>query len=376
MRSIVLRFGEASDSASLADVSSGIRRQHGEPDVVLAFVPSADEWVDDLARAWPESVRFGCETVTQFADDRLVNTGTAQLFWFSDSGSRVDIEVVEASSLNPPETAEIERAARFLSTGDAAFLVTDGLRFPFHRLLDELQGRVEDMPVAGGLASQSLPIRADGARVFFGEKIYPSACLVARWIGVVAWIEIVRGWNPASPVYTVTRADGNTLFEIDGVPATEWFRSFFTVDGELAPLPESAHRFPVIIEGPARHRKGLYRSMRLFDDPPGAVTFWADFRDGDEIRLGMGNDSSLVATATRLVARHQAEAAVLFSCVGREQVLGPRAAEEVEAIHGALHDLPLSGFFTFGEIGPTSEGRLAFYNQTAILVLLHESIND
>ncbi|PYQ56257.1 MAG: hypothetical protein DMF53_26030, partial [Acidobacteria bacterium] len=72
-------------------------------------------------------------------------------------------------------------------------------------------------------------------------------------------------------------------------------------------------------------RQGLYRSMRLFDDPPGTVAFLGDIETGDHVRLGMGNDRSLVRTAARLTAGTDPEAAILFSCMGREAVLGDRA---------------------------------------------------
>ena len=104
-------------------------------------------------------------------------------------------------------------------------------------------------------------------------------------------VEVVRGWSPASPVYTVTRAEGSVAYEIDGEPATDWYRRFFAVDGELAPLPEAANRFPLIVEGPGPERQGLYRSMRSFDEPPGAVTFWGGLETGDRVRLGIGNDA-------------------------------------------------------------------------------------
>jgi small ligand-binding sensory domain FIST len=93
---------------------------------------------------------------------------------------------------------------------------------------------------------------------------------------------------------------------------------------------------------------------------------------GDRVRLGMGNDRSLVHTASQLIAGQLPEAAILYSCVGREVVLGGMAPDEVANIHRALGGVALSGFFTFGEIGPTPHGGLAFYNQTAILVLLSE----
>jgi small ligand-binding sensory domain FIST len=86
----------------------------------------------------------------------------------------------------------------------------------------------------------------------------------------------------------------------------------------------------------------------------------------------MGNDVSLVRTAAGLPAGQAPEAAILYSCIGREAVLGGMAVDELAAIHGALGGAALSGFFTYGEIGPSASGGLAFYNQTAVLVLLQE----
>jgi hypothetical protein len=227
--------------------------------------------------------------------------------------------------------------------------------------------------VAGGLASYQEPLTRAGARVFVGDRLLPSAALVVTLHGFNMQVEVVRGWSPASPVYTVTRAGASgVVHEIDGEPAAAWYRRFFTLDGELAPMPAAANRFPLIVEGPRPDRQGLYRSMRLFDDPPGTVTFLGDVETGDHVRLGMGNDRSLVRTAARLTAGTEPEAAILFSCMGREAVLGDRAGDEGAAVRDALGGVPLSGFFTCGEIGPTPRGNLAFYNLTAILVLLRE----
>jgi small ligand-binding sensory domain FIST len=112
--------------------------------------------------------------------------------------------------------------------------------------------------------------------------------------------------------------------------------------------------------------------MRRFDDPPGTVTFLGDVETGDHVRLGMGNDLSLLRTASELSAGPEPEAAILYSCMGREAVLGNRSGDEAAAIREALGGVPFSGFFTCGEIGPTPRGNLAFYNLTAILVLLRE----
>ncbi len=348
------------------------------PDVALAFLPGdgrSQRMLRELAITWPDSVRFGCESVTQFADASLASHGSLHLFWFERPGHRVEVEVIQASPDGGLRNDEVERLAETIRGADAVLLLVDGLHFPAQQLLAELRARgvAAGVPIAGGLASMASPgAEASGARVFVDRQLYGAACAVSCWYGVRADVEIVRGWSPASPSYTVTRAEGNVLYEIDGEPATEWYRRFFTVSGTLAPLPDAAHQFPLILEGPDLGRQGLYRSMRQFDQPSGAVTFWGDLEVGDEIRLGMGNGASLVETAGDLASGRHGEAAVLYSCVGREIVLGHRAEAEVEAIHEALAGVPLSGFFTFGEIGPSARGPLAFYNHTAVLVLLSE----
>ena len=351
------------------------------PDLVLGFLPPEDGLSGTLARlaeAWPASLRFGCEAVTQFADRDTTTHGSLQLFWFDDPNHQAAVEVITGTHEEPPLPEIVEDLARRLSEADGALLIVDGLRFPTERFLSDLRGRLpEKTPlVAGGLASQELPVTGIGARVFFQERIYAAACLIVALHGVEMRVEVVRGWSPASPVYTVTRAEGNVVHEIEGEPAVEWYRRFFTIGGtvgeEMAPMPDTAWRFPLVVEGPSPDRQGLYRSMRAFDDPPGAVTYWGNVHTGDRVRLGMGNDLSLVHTASQLTAGRVPEAAILYSCIGRELVLGCRAPDEVASIHRALGGAALSGFFTFGEIGPTPHGGLAFYNQTAILVLLSE----
>lgn len=348
------------------------------PDVALAFLPPDEELRDTLgamSAAWPDTLRFGCEAVTQFADDEMTTRGAIQLFWFDDPRHhRASIEVIPGTFGEPPPARRVEAVARRIAGSDGALLLVDGLRFPVERFLSELRRSLATMPplIAGGLASQREPVTQAGARVFAGDRVLPSACLVVTLHGVAMQVEVVRGWSPASPVYTVTRAEGSVVHEIDGEPATEWYRRFFEVGGRLAPMPASANRYPLIIEGPNPERQGLYRSMRFFDEPPGAVTYWGEVETGDRVRLGMGNGHSLVLTASELTAGPAPDAAILYSCVGREAVLDDMASQEAATIHQALGGISLSGFFSFGEIGPTARGNLAYYNHTAILVLLRE----
>jgi hypothetical protein len=348
------------------------------PDFVCAFLPPGEHLqatLDAMAEAWPASLRFGCEAVTQFVGDAMTSTGGLHMFWLDDPRHRVEVHALSGTPDRPPAAHEVTEVLDALDGADGVFVLSDGLRFPHLELLAAIRARFgEGGPlVVGGLASQREPIESAGARVFLDRQVLADGCLVLVLRGIEMVVEVVRGWDPASPIYTVTEAEGNVLRAIDGEPATDWFRRFFAVDGALAPMPESAHRFPLIIQGPDLERAYVYRSMKGFDDPPGAVTFWGDLKVGDRVRLGIGNDTSLLRTAARLPPGEPPEAALLYSCVGREAVLGELADREVATISRALGRTALSGFFTFGEIGPAASGHgPAFYNQTAILALLRE----
>jgi len=387
MRSGVIHLtsGAPSAAALAADGRRCLAEGAERPDVVCAFLPpgpTLQATIDAMAEAWPDSIRLGCEAVTQFADGEMTGTGSLQLLSFEHPEHSVEVTVIRGSMETPPADEDVERVAEILEADVSVFVLADGLRFPAEdflwRLGKRLEARAAARPpsstgqVVGGLASQREPISSLGARVFLDREIYEYACLVIALPGVDMEVEIVRGWDPASPIYTVTAAEGNALREIDGEPAADWFRRFFTVEGELAPLPESAYRFPLVLDGPGAERRGIYRSMKTFDDPPGTVTFWGELKVGDHIRLCMGNDRSLLRTAARLPQSAPAEAAFLYSCVGREAVLGELASREVGTIHEALGGASLAGFFTFGEIGPSGGIGPAFYNHTAVLALLRE----
>jgi hypothetical protein len=67
----------------------------------------------------------------------------------------------------------------------------------------------------------------------------------------------------------------------------------------------------------------------------------------------------------------KSDAIVLFSCKARHMALGPMVEDEISAVH-KLWEVPMVGFFTYGEIGPVPQGRCDFHNHTLVPVLINE----
>jgi hypothetical protein len=61
---------------------------------------------------------------------------------------------------------------------------------------------------------------------------------------------------------------------------------------------------------------------------------------------------------------------LLFDCVARRSVLSEdRIREEVQRINSVRGDLPVGGFYTYGEIART-RGAGGFHNQTLVALAL------
>ena len=350
--------------------------QNREPDLILSYLPAdggAADTMAAMAEVWPTSRRAGFESPRQFADAEITTSGCLQCFWFEEPGHKVRLEVLEADREQPLEDSAVEAFCRSFSGADAVLFFADGLRFPVAPLVAELRRRRASLPprMAGMLAACHELGDGAAARVFLDTRVYPSACLALGFEGFTMDFEIVSDFAAASPIYNVTRAQGETVYEIDGVTAVDWYRRFFSVGSRLVPMPRSALGFSLMIEGPDPSRHRLCRTIRTFDEPAGAVRYWGDVREGEHVRLGLIQDFSLVRAASRLASEAASQAAFLGAFMGREAMLGERAEAELAELCAAIRDVPLAGAFTFGEIGGGADA-LAVHNQTVLLALLRE----
>lgn len=185
------------------------------------------------------------------------------------------------------------------------------------------------------------------------------------------------GWMPFGPVRRITRARDNVLHELDGEPALAIYRRYL---GEWArELPGSGLLFPISLLEDGQGETGLTRTLLGIDEASGSLILAGDVTEHCCVRLMHADTGGLVEGA-RIAARsalgewESADLALLFSCLGRKLVMGGRVDEEVEAVTDLLKGSPLvSGFYSYGEIGPHSRfSDSKLHNQTMTVTLLRE----
>jgi hypothetical protein len=185
------------------------------------------------------------------------------------------------------------------------------------------------------------------------------------------------GWDAFGPTRQVTRAQGNILFELDGKPALELYKSYL---GERAAgLPATALLFPLSLRDPEGRNEDIVRTVLAVDEASQSLTFAGDIPEGHLVQLMRANFDRLVdgagAAAVGLGDRGLSPTlAVAVSCVGRRLVLGERVEEEVEA---TLDALPTGtqqvGFYSYGELSPQATGACSLHNQTMTLTVIQEA---
>ena len=241
---------------------------------------------------------------------------------------------------------------------------------------DEL-GRVlgPDVPVWGGGAVPDLPISTPwvGGVQFFGDEILTDSMPVLLLSGPLkVSMGVDHGWQGVGREAVVTRAKGDRVYEIDDEPVVDFYRHYL---GNTE--PGIANPLAVYDDDSQRY---FLRAPMAYDEEEGAATFLGSVPEGATVHISMastdqildGSDASLNEALRGYPESFQPEGALIASCAVRNFLLGTRTADELHRIRAGLGmDVPVAGFYAFGEISPLGENSSPkFHNETCVTVLL------
>ncbi|HET6201750.1 MAG TPA: FIST N-terminal domain-containing protein [Planctomycetota bacterium] len=355
----------------------------GAETLVLLFGASeladAPEPIRELRRALPRSRLVGCSTSGEICGAK-VGDGGISLAVVRFEGTPLAVAGAEVTSAGDSFDAGA-RIARELERPDlrAVFLLSDGLRVNGSELVRGVNSVLkESVVVTGGLAGDGDRFR----RTWVLEEGNPRDGFVCGAGFYGDRIEVGHGskggWDRFGPERVVSRSKGNVLFELDGKPALDLYKTYL---GERAAgLPATALLFPLALRAHAREEKSLVRTILAVDERARSLTFAGDVPEGALAQLMRANFDRLVDGAEgaasmtrRRCADGRSTLAVAISCVGRRLVLGERTEEELEAVGEVLPTgARVVGFYSYGEISPFASGACDLHNQTMTLTTLQE----
>ena len=188
--------------------------------------------------------------------------------------------------------------------------------------------------------------------------------------------QAASGQKPVGTEKTITKVVGDCVYEIDNQPAAEMVLKYLG----LNLTQEEAETFnpgTTVFSLSRDNGEHVLRSAGVFNWKNKSISILGSIKEGDKIRLTLPPDFEIVEEVSRNAEKMKKEempdtdALLMFSCVGRLGQFGPLVGDEIEGVKNVFN-VPMAGFFTYGEFGRTKNGNNEFHNNTCCWVALKE----
>lgn len=319
---------------------------------------------------------IGCTTAGEIIDGQVEEqTMVGMMFELRSDCFQILLEEQEAGMTEYACAQALGRRVKEVFASPAVILLTSGLTTDGHQLTEGLQHALGPaVPISGGMAGDDLHMQ--DTFVFTHERVCRRglALLVFDREQVGLYDMASSGWQAVGVQKTVTRSEGNRVYTIDGEPTLDVYQKYFGLsDANLDKTAiEIGIHYPLQLqreEGAAVLRAPLVGNLE-----DRSVTFAGTVPEGATVSLSISAGAeitrNLLADYGELKrAQPNADAVILFSCIGRNNALGPMIEDEVAGIQ-ALWQAPMVGLFTYGEIGRLNHDGCAFHNETCVAVVL------
>ncbi len=332
----------------------------------------------------------------------LLNNENISIFGATSSGEFISSEISEGGiiimllDMNPDyfkllllETGEqttLENAKQIGLAGkntysNAAFLIASGwLTQDGENIVEGItEGFGAGVTIFGGMAGDDLAL--DGPFVFTNGQS-SSKGLLALIIDEDK-IEIngiaTCGWKPIGTTKTITKSEGNIVYTIDDKPALDMILKYLGVDYDFDSGKEIVTQlgalYPLQME-----REGVAPVMRtaMFANRNDRSLICAgNIPQGSKVKFSLPPDFDAIEQVVeeckqlKIEQQPEADALIMFSCISRHLSFGVLIKEEIEQIQ-QLWNVPLAGFFSYGEFGRSKSGKHEFHNNTCCVVALKE----
>lgn len=257
----------------------------------------------------------------------------------------------------------------------------DTYAFQYQPFFEGIHNANDKAVVVGGGASE------DGSLMqtfqFYQDRILSDAVAGFVLNGPFSYtIGVTQACHPIGNPMMVTRSRHNTIYELAGRPALEYYSALFA---NIPPEEIRAATGLISIGFPSdaaetRLHRGSYlvRNVVGVDPQDGSITLPETVEEGQVVSFVLREPSEAVrdmeAVLSDLSALHRdrpPRLALYFNCCGRGRSLYGKTGADLSIIRKYFGEIPLIGFFTYAEIAPI-HGITRFHNYSGVLVLIGE----
>ncbi len=322
---------------------------------------------------WPDLELIGCTTDGELSSREAFQEDSSTLMLFASD--TVSFKACVGRNLSQDITGSLKQGVEDIDKPvPLCIMLPESLTISGTSLVSELQGLLgEDTILVGGASADQWNF--EQCHQFIGTEVLtdsvPFLCVMGD---VEVSVGIASGWTPLGERGLVTRAEGMVVHEIDHKPALDFYRHYIG-EAHLDNLQE----YPLAVFPEEEDDVFFLRTVFSFDREEGWIQFAAMLPENSAVQLTEAGRNevlsaceSSIQSALERFSGKTPQGALLISCAVRKQVLGTRTHEEYEKFaHAISPDLPVAGFYSYGEIGPLpGNNKSRFHNETFITVLV------
>lgn len=370
---------------SIANLDNELTKLKGS-DCQIVLIFTAGEILENttvlerIHAAVPGARIMGCSTSGEIGDGVEDNS-------ISLLAMRFDRTAIKFTAVSLGRTEDsFEAGARIAENlkGDglkAVFVLTPGLNINGSELTSGMKSKITPgVFVSGGMAGDGTNFKKTFVVLDDGISDKQAVAFGLYGDNVVVRSGSSGGWKPFGPMRNVTRAEKNVLYELDGKPALALYKEY--LGDKVADLPGSGLLYPFAIMNENKvGTKGLIRTILGIDEAANSLILAGNMETGSVVSLMRAGTEELAegarhAAMKALDNKPSAEdsAVICVSCVGRKILMGDDTEEELDAAREYLKDMPVAGFYSYGEIchhEDTDEPEL--HNQTMTITYFSEN---
>ena len=351
------------------------------PSIILLFVSPLFKGTEDLLshliKLYPKTTIMGCSTAGEISGISVCDDSVAfTAIQFNTVQHK--LVTVKVPSTDQSFDAGVLLAQKLDSKDLRHVLVfSDGLNVNGSDLVLGLKNILPETSITGGLAG-------DGADFNETFVIANDSITDRTLVGLGLYGDQLKigysskgGWDSFGIDRLVTKSHKNVLYELDGLPALELYKSFLGDNAKN--LPSSGLLFPLNMRV-NDHDIPVVRTILGVNEEEQSLTFAGNIPEGAYVRLMKANVDRLISGAEDSAGkafdatRKNTELAILISCVGRRLVLKQLVEEEVEVVQEMIGQHPkITGFYSYGEIAPFGvSSPCELHNQTMTITTFSE----
>ena len=300
---------------------------------------------------------FGATSSGEFIDGDISNGGIAVLLMdikpanfeillhdYRDKEPEVVARELASKAKERFKNPSIILSTSFYARGDSASFLGDLLI----RTIESVVGK--ETTVWGGRAGDDFIF--DESVVFTNHLSTKRGIIMLVFDGdkIITTGEAASGQKPVGTEKVVTKAVGNWIYEIDNKPAAEMVLKYLGLNLS----PEEAETFNPSGMGIAfsvsrNIGAPVIRGVGMFNWNDKSVSILGSIHEGDKVRFTLPPDFEVVeevrinAEKIQQDEMPEADALLMFSCIGRLKKFGPLAGDEIEGVRKAFN-VPMAGF--------------------------------